>query len=473
MTTEIQSVAESLQQERQKKKERIAGSLWPRARLVGEILFNEIMRDRTFSQAAALTYKTLFSLLPVFVLSLLVLSTISSGDGTALDKTMEETVFKQLSIDKLELKTADNKPVMDAEGKPVTARQLIMPLLARAKEAVTRPTTGIIAFGILLYGSISLMVVIESTFNLIYGAVKPRSWPRRIMLYWCVLTLGPVGLAASILIGRMAYSTATGLTGNWMIAPTNIAAGFLLSWTLSLVMFKLIPDTRVSWKSAFIGSAVAALLWECCKWGFSVYVNRALKSSWYGSLVLIPLFMMWIYLTWSAILLGLQVAYVHQFFPLLRRRFYFTRRGAAVVSDVRWVLALGVLLYRRFQEGKGLHPYEAAELLMVPNDAAGQLLEGLETAGIVHTTKHETYALARSSESITAYDLLTAARALCQVPPEIAREKPLVGSYPESPALMELEELERRWGMGQTLAHLAKGAGGQEVKSSKVKSSKG
>ena len=108
--------------------------------------------------------------------------------------------------------------------------------------------------------------------------------------------------------------------------------------------------------------------------------------------MLIPLFMMWIYLTWSAILLGLQVAYVHQFFPLLRRRFYFTRRGAAVVSDVRWVLALGVLLHQRFQLGKGLHPYEAAELLMVPNEAAGQLLEGLETAGIVHTTKNETYA---------------------------------------------------------------------------------
>ena len=279
MTTEIQSVAESLQKERQKKKARIAGSLWPRARLVGEILFNEIMRDRTFSQAAALTYKTLFSLLPVFVLSLLVLSTISAGTvttpvdpatagaatqsapvvgGTALDKTLEEMVFKQLSIDKLELRTADDQPVVDKKGNPVTARQMITPLLARAKAAVMRPTTGIIAFGILLYGSITLMVVIESTFNLIYGAVKPRSWPRRIMLYWCVLTLGPVGLAASILIGRMAYSTATGLTGHWMIAPTNIAAGFLLSWTLSLIMFKLIPDTRVSWKSAFIGSAVAA-----------------------------------------------------------------------------------------------------------------------------------------------------------------------------------------------------------------------
>jgi membrane protein len=459
MTSGIPSVVETLQARGQRKRQRIARFPWPRAWLCGEILFNEILRDRTFSQAAALTYKTLFSLLPVFVLSLLVLSVISAGDGSALDKTMQETVFKQLSIDKLELKTADGKPVLDTAGNPVTARQLIAPLLAKAKDAVSRPTTGIVAFGILLYGSISLMVVIESTFNLIYGAVKPRSWPRRIMLYWCVLTLGPIGLACSIMLGRMAYSTATGWTGTGMIMPMNILAGFVLSWILSLLMFKLIPDTHVRWRSALMGAAVAAVLWECSKWGFSVYVNHALKTSWYGSLVLIPLFMLWIYLTWSAILLGLQVAYVHQFFHLLRRRFLFTHNGGSVLSDVRWVLALGVLLYQRFQAGKGLHPYEAAELLMVPNETAGQLLEGLENAGIVHTTKHDTYALARSPDGITAFDLLTAARALCEVPPEIEQEQSKVGVYPESPALRELETLETVWGKGRTLTQLAVGAG--------------
>ncbi len=447
MTTASQTVAESLQRETQRKRSRIAQSLWPRARLCAEILYNQINHDRTFSQAAALTYKTLFSLLPICVLSLLILSSISTGEGTALDATMQEMVFKQLNLDKFKVETADNQHL--------TAREFIVPLLDRAKAAVKRPATGLIAFAILLYGSITLMIVIESTFNYIYGAVRPRSWPRRIILYWCVLTLGPIFIASSIIAGRIAYSTATNFTGNWVIGPANLAAGFCLSWALTLLMYKIIPDTRVNWRSAVIGSAIAAILWELCKWGFSVYVKQALTTSWYGSLVLIPLFMMWIYLTWSAILLGLQVAYMHQFFPLLKRRYFFTRLGASVISDVRWVLSIGILLHQRFLVGKGLHPHEAAEMLMLPNETTGQLLEGLETAGLVHITKNNMYALARAPETITAHDLLASARALCQVPPELAHESPLLQVAPHSPAMLHLEELEDRWAKTQSLKDLA------------------
>ncbi|MGN6368527.1 MAG: YhjD/YihY/BrkB family envelope integrity protein [Phycisphaerae bacterium] len=465
-TTAPQStVSDTLQKETQRKRRLIAKSWWPKARLVASVFYNEILHVRTFSQAAALTYKTLFSLLPIFVLSLLLLSTISSaGGGTALDATLEQFFFKQFSLDKLQVtrtqpastsSATDPAPDDEQPEQNISAQELIAPIIKSAKEAVTNPATGLVAFAILLYGSISLMIVVEGSFNLIYGAVKPRSWPRRIMLYWCVLTLGPVGVAASIVFGRHAYETASSIAGGWVLLPLNILAGFLLSWTLVFIMYKLIPDTRVHWKSALLGSFIAAVLWEGGKWGFGIYVRRAVAHSWYGSLALIPLFMLWIYLTWCAILLGLQSAYLHQFFPLLRRRFFFSRLGATMISDVHWVLSLGVLLYQRFLAGKGLHPQEAAEILMLPNNAAGQLLDGLQTAGIVHTTKSDTYALARPPEKITAHDLLLAARALCHAPPEITNETPISKAYPLSPALKELEELESAWAKNRTLADLA------------------
>src|SRR3954466_5775707 len=104
MSTAPETVADTIVQESRKKRLRIAGSLWPRARLIGEILYHQIDRDRLFTQSAALTYKTLFSLLPIFVLSLLVLSTISAGGGkNALDTAVKQMLFEQLAINDLKM----------------------------------------------------------------------------------------------------------------------------------------------------------------------------------------------------------------------------------------------------------------------------------------------------------------------------------------------------------------------------------
>jgi membrane protein len=339
----------------------------------------------------------------------------------------------------------------------------VEPLIERAKGSVNARATGLIAFGVLFYGAVSLMMVIEGTFNLIYGAVKARRWTRRITLYWCVLTLGPIGAGASIVLGNQAYVKATRYVGTgmmaWAVTPLQVISGMVVSFVLVVVLYVLVPGTRVKWKSAIIGGAVGAVLWELCKWGFGMYVHWSVKgANWYGSLALLPLFMMWIYLTWCSILIGLHVSYMHQYYPLLRRRYFFTRMGRKALSDLRWVLPLGVLVYRRFREGKATFVYDASELLMLPTDAATQLLESLQDAGVVHGTRGGGYALARPPEGITAYDLLMAVRPLAQVPAEVARgggERPASEGYPAVKAMEELEKLEAGWAKGHTLSMLA------------------
>ena len=325
-----------------------AARLWQTLRLLGQMSYFQLDRTRLFTQAAALTYKTLFSLLPVVVLSLLLLSLISAGGGgNALDAAVKHSLLEQLGLDRLYLTDNNGNQLHNADGTLVTFSHWIEPFIDKARSSVTNPATGLVAFGVLLYSSISLMVVIESTFNLICGAAQPRSLLRRIMLYWCVLTLGPVGVAASIMLGRVAWSTAHSYAGlSWLVSLGNALSGFIVSWLLILLMYRIIPDTRVKWRPAVIGSVIAALAWEIGKWGFGLYVEHAVRNSWYGSLALLPLFMLWIYLTWSVVLLGLQLTYMLQHFPTLKASlpFWHTARATAGLADIRWILPLAVLL---------------------------------------------------------------------------------------------------------------------------------
>jgi membrane protein len=394
---------------------------------------------------------------------------MSGSDGkNALDHAVKRMIFEQLSLNTLPMVDEQGKTMMKsvpgqdglpAQERPMMLSDFIEPLLERAKSSVTNPATGWIAFVVLLYGAISLMIVIEESFNQIYGAAKARSWRQRTMLYWCVLTLGPIGVGASIALGNSAYSSATSYVGagslQWVLVPAQVISGLTVSFVLVLLLFKLVPNTVVQWRSALIGSFLAAILWEICKWGFGLYTQVALKGSWYGSLALLPIFMLWIYLTWCAILIGLHVAYMHQFYPLLKRRYFFTRMGVTSLSDLRWVLSLGVLLYRRFKEGKPTELAEAAEMLMLPSDVAGQLLEGLQMAGLVHQARDGGYVLARPAERITAMDLLSAAKSLCQVPPELARENSTAQAQPQTKALAELDALEATWARNHNLRQLA------------------
>jgi len=419
-----------------------------------------MIADRTFSMASALTYKTLFSLIPIFVLSLLMLSSISAGEGSnALDVAVKKIMFEQLTLDKFPLTDQKGHAMLDDEGHPVMLSQYMESFVDKARGAVNTRFTGLIAFAILLYGSLSLMLVIEGAFDTIYGAAVSRSWTHRIMLYWCVLTMGPIGVAVSIVLGNSAFSKATSIVGthNWAVVPMQTFVGVFVSFLLVVLMYRIIPGTRVKWRSALLGGAVGALAWETCKWAFSFYIHWSVKHpNWYGSLALLPLFMLWIYLIWCSILIGLHIAYLDQYYPLLKRRYHFTRMGRSALSDLRSVLPLGVLLYRRFKQGKSLHVSDASEALLIPADAALQLLQSLEDAGIVHASRSGSYTLARPPETISAYDLLVAARVPAHIPPELLHQQSRAGGHPlQLKALTELETLETTWAKSHSLPALA------------------
>ena len=300
-----------------------ARPLLPRVGFLGAVVYHQMDRDRVFTHAAALTYKTLFSLVPVIVLSLLLVSTISGGKGRdSLVNTVKRALLEQLDADKLQ--------ITDQDGRQVNLETYADGLIRSAEKELGKNATGagLVTFGVLLYGAVSLMAVIEGTFNLIYGAAARRSWVRRITLYWSVLTLGPIGVAVSLSLGRSAYTMAADHVGAaWLVSAANLAISFGVSWVLIFFMYRLIPEARVAWRAAALGALVAAVAWEIGKWGFGLYVATAVPHSWYGSLAILPLFMMWIYITWTVVLVGLEMAYLRQYWPLMKRHYLFVHAG--------------------------------------------------------------------------------------------------------------------------------------------------
>jgi len=175
---------------------------------------------------------------------------------------------------------------------------------------------GGIGFLALLLTVIALLTSIERAFNEIWGIQKNRSFIRRVTSYWALITIGPVllGLSITITASLQASGIVQGVLGSsgldrFLVGKLPYLVTFFLFSTLYLIM----PNTKVTVKSAAIGGVVGAFLWEIAKWGYTLYAaNMITDSKIYGSLAALPLFLVWLYYSWIVVLIGAEVAFAHQ-----------------------------------------------------------------------------------------------------------------------------------------------------------------
>jgi len=181
---------------------------------------------------------------------------------------------------------------------------------------------GLVGVAILVYAALSMFVEVEKSFNQLYGAREGRPWLTRLTMYWTMLTLGTVFLLASFWVGERFQSwviaSMQGEGGN--VAPVVVAGlGFFvtvcITTLLLLIIYTAVPNTKVKVQAALAGAFVAALLWEAGKWGFTQYLQYTTGyARFYGQVAILPIFMLWIYLTWLIALFGLQVSHMLQSF---------------------------------------------------------------------------------------------------------------------------------------------------------------
>ena len=159
-------------------------------RIGWKILRVRMADDRTGQQAAAMTYSTLFSLLPIMVLVLVVMSLVLAKN---------QILHEEMSlVHRLGLTQLSNRGGSGATTRPQFIVQTIIRQIDKMRTVLRSPGTGVVGFITLLWASIALMNVIENAFNHIYRVTDKRPWPRKFTLYWCVLSMGPLAIAASL-----------------------------------------------------------------------------------------------------------------------------------------------------------------------------------------------------------------------------------------------------------------------------------
>src|SRR5205823_6047502 len=175
---------------------------------------------------------------------------------------------------------------------------------------------GVTGSVLLIFAAISMLTRIEYTFNDIWGVARGRSWFTRIVVYWGVITLAPL-----LLVVALGLATGPHLEGTKKLLETMPFVGNLIFQFLPIVVlcltfavfYMLMPNTKVHWRAALVGGLVAGILFHVNNAISVLYVSRVVSNSRiYGSLGLVPVFMVGLYFSWLIMLFGAQVAYAFQ-----------------------------------------------------------------------------------------------------------------------------------------------------------------
>jgi membrane protein len=259
---------------------------------------------------------------------------------------------------------------------------------------------------VLLLIAIMLMATIDNAFNRIWFVKNKRNPVARLLVYWAVLTMGPlligVGLASTSYLLSLPVVADVDTT-------LNIKAN-LLSWlpflTTSIaftLLYILIPNCSVSKKHALIGGVVCAVLFEFAKYGFGIYVKEVRSyENIYGAVAIIPLFLIWIYVSWMIVLFGAHITFCLSSFRLQDEIKHQSRGGWSFI-DVLRVLAH---LYIAQKEGRTLSiPNLRHGSVMLPHHEMNDLLEHLKRKKWVNQSSDGQWLLSKDMKETSLFEL--------------------------------------------------------------------
>jgi membrane protein len=354
----------------------------------------QLRRDRLITVAGDLAFKTLLGLIPFLVLFLMLAGFFSRGLEVGLQ--VQDALFEALNIGEL---------VVVIDGQPVSLAEQIEQVVRAAGERIDTAATAVLGVTFLFFLSVNVLGTVESAMNRIWQTQRSRPLGRRAIMFWGVLTLGPAALVLALWAARSLYARAEALPGwSWLQTIVPPLVDLAAVWFVLFIMYKLIPNTDVRSRAALTGAVVAGTLWHVLgKWAFfGLYVRYAVGySTVFGSLAVVPLFFLWVYVTWIFVLFGCELAYVVQNFGSLAsaEAREAQRRSRHVVAADFAALAAAAFCARRFADGLG--PTPLADLVAasgVPRGALEAILGRLEGAGILLQA-----AVAAGGEAAPAY----------------------------------------------------------------------
>jgi membrane protein len=178
-------------------------------------------------------------------------------------------------------------------------------LEAFIQQATHLPTVGII---FLLFTSFTLIIMVEHTLNSIWSAPKRKKNFRSFFLYWLVLLVTPIFIGLSVLISTYVFSISW-LTGTvnklGLTIPMLASLPLIINTIILSALYIIVPNSKVRFREGVLGGLTAAILFEIAKKAFAFYLKHFPNYELiYGTLATIPIFLIWVYISWLIILYG-------------------------------------------------------------------------------------------------------------------------------------------------------------------------
>lgn len=324
-------------------------------RLLMQVL-RQWRRDRAPHLAAALSFQTALSLVPLIAAAL---ALIHAAGAAEIEEALVQFLAERLA--------------------PVGADEVASHLREWIAN-VQFGTAGLLGIAVLIVLGYMTVMRVEEIFNDIWRSTRPRRLVQSFVVFYVLITLVPALFGVSLYVAAR-----SGFTQGPLGAVVALGATFV-AFALAN---KLLPAAKVKWKSAIIAGLVSALLFELAKLAFSAYVVNVAFARYmgiYGPLALLPILLLWVYYTWLVVLFGAEVAYAMQHLPELE---LYDRRGDRLEADIarkvngQVATRLMAAIAAGWREGRPRTHDQLARRFGLPPEAADRLLDRLRDAHLV------------------------------------------------------------------------------------------
>ena len=322
--------------------------------------------DLASIRAAALTLYTLLSVVPVTAL----LFGIAKGFG--LDANLETWLYTQF-----------------AEQRDVVQQTVVF-----ARRALDGAEGGLVAgagVAFLIYSVVNVIGNIEQSFNQIWSVAKARPWGRKFTDYLSLILVGPFLIIGSssmtVYVATLLNRAAEAAPLGWLVSPATrialMAAPLMLLWLLFSFIYVFVPNTKVRIPSAVFGGALAAVSYQVVQ-SFYIHLQVGVSrtNAIYGTFAALPLFLIWLFISWRIVLLGAEFTHQHQNYE----RNELEERIPDLSFRAVKRLALGISDYvsGRFLRAESAPTAEAIGTdLRIPTSVLGNLLDRMCRARIL------------------------------------------------------------------------------------------
>lgn len=324
--------------------------------------------DNCAIRASSLTFYTLLSIVPVAALA------FGIAKGFGFEKLLEKQVLESFA------------------GQ----EEVIIKIIDFARSLLENTRGGLIAgVGIILlfWSVIKVLHHIENALNHIWS-VAPRSFGRKFSNYLAIMLICPILIIVSSSVNVYITSQVTTITGKIalleMVSPLIFASLTILPYGLTWIMFTLIylvmPNTRVNFSSGILAGIAAGTFFHLSqKFYISAQINVAKYNAIYGSFAALPLFLIWLQVSWLIVLLGAEISYAHQ--NVANYEFEPDYQKASIAFKKLLALQITHLLVKKFKKGENpATAQQISQLLNIPPRLVKQILADLVDSCILSAT---------------------------------------------------------------------------------------